>query len=225
MPLVQWQWSWTGTFTTSLMHFTIVVGVVGVEEAGHVLDADGVGAHVDELLGLLGEHVGGVDGADRVADGALGVAARLLDGLDGGLEVPEVVEGVEDAEDVHAVLDGELAELLDDVVRVVAVADDVLAAEEHLEGRLLEALLELAEALPGVLAEEAEGGVERRAAPDLDRVEAGVVHLRRDREHVLGAHAGGEQALVAVAHGGVGDFDGHGVTPADWARDASSDSG
>ncbi len=160
-----------------------------------------------------------MDGADGVADGALGVAARLLDGLDRGLEVPEVVECVEDAEDVHAVLDGELAELLDDIVRVVAVADDVLAAEEHLEGRLLEALLELAKALPGVFAEEAEGGIEGRAAPDLDAVEAGVVHLRRDGEHVFGAHAGGEQALVAVAHGGVGDFYGHALVLRNGQRD------
>ena len=86
-----------------------------------------------ELLRLLGAHVGRVDRADRVADRALGVAAGLLHGLDRGLEVPQVVEGVEDAEDVHAVLDGELAELLDDVVRVVAVADDVLPAQQHLQ--------------------------------------------------------------------------------------------
>ena len=105
------------------------IGVVGVEKAGHVLQADGVGAHFDELLRLLGVHVGRVDGANCVADSPLRVAGGFLDGLDGGLEVAQVVDGIEDAEDVHSVLDGELAELLDNIVRVVAVADDVLAAE------------------------------------------------------------------------------------------------
>ena len=197
------------------------VGVIGVEKAGHVLKADGVGTHLYELLRLLGVHVWRVDGTDRVADGALGVAARLLDGFDGGLEVAKVVDGVEDAEDVHAVLNRELAELIDDIVGVVAVAYDVLAAEQHLEGRLLEALLELAQALPGVLAEKAEGGVEGGAAPDLDAVEAGLVHLGRDGDHVLGAHARGEQRLVAVAHGGVGDFGGHGVASVEAGIDNS----
>ena len=106
-----------------------LVSVVRMKEAGHVLQADGVGAHVHELLRLLGVHVGRVDGANCVADGALSVAAGLLHGLDGRFEVSQVVDGVEDAEDVHPVLDGELAELLDNIVRVVAVADDVLAAE------------------------------------------------------------------------------------------------
>ena len=69
-----------------------------------------------------------------------------LHGLDRGLRVPQVVEGVEDAEDVHAVLDGKLAEPLDDVVGVVPVADDVLAAEKHLERRLQRFLI--AQALP-----------------------------------------------------------------------------
>ena len=48
------------------------------------------------------------------------------------LNVGEVVERVEDAEHVHAVLHGELAELLHDVVGVRGVADGVGAPQQHL---------------------------------------------------------------------------------------------
>ena len=142
------------------------------EDAGHVLDADGLGAHLLLLLRDLDEEVEGVDGAGGVADRALGVAAVLLDGADGHLEVAVVVEGVEDAEDVHAVLDGEGDEALEDIVGVVLVAEDVLAAQEHLERGLLRVGLDEAQALPGIFAEEAQADVERGAAPALQGVEA-----------------------------------------------------
>ena len=86
-----------------------------------------------------------------------------------------VVEGVEDAEDVDAVLRGELDEAAEDVVGVVPVAEDVLAPEEHLEGRLAPGL-DLAQALPGVLAQKAQADVEGRAAPAFE----GIVARRID---------------------------------------------
>ena len=63
------------------------------------------------------------------------------------------------------------------------------------------------EPLPRVFLEEAHGDVEGGAAPAFQREQlrqhARVV--RRDRQHVVRAHAGGEQRLVRVAHGGVGE--------------------
>ncbi|GIW15948.1 MAG: hypothetical protein KatS3mg063_1801 [Tepidiforma sp.] len=194
------------------------------EEAGHVLDGDRVGAHFDHLVGELRERVNGMDGRGGIADGALHVAAGLFDGAEGGFEVPGVVQGVEDAEDVHAVLDGAVAELIDDVIGVVAVADGVLAAEEHLGGRLLEPLFDFAEALPRVLLEEAEAGIEGGAAPAFDGVVADGVHELEDGDHVLGAHAGREERLVAIADGRFHDADfGHVFVPRGecgeaWAR-------
>ena len=137
-------------------------------------------------------------GAGGVADGALDVAAVLLDEADGGLHVAEVVEGVEDAEDVHAVLDGEADELLEDVISVVAVGDDVLAAEEHLEAGVLDAGAELAEAVPRVLVEEADAGIVGGAAPDLKGEEADLIELLGNGQHIPGAHARGNQRLMAV---------------------------
>ena len=62
--------------------------------------------------------------------------SRLLDRLVSGDEVALVVEGVEDAEDVDPHFGRLLDEGLHHVVRVVAVPDEVLSAEEHLKFRL-----------------------------------------------------------------------------------------
>lgn len=88
-----------------------------------------------------------------------GVGAVAADRLQGGLHVARVVHGIEDAEDVHAVFDGALDEALHHVVGVVAVAEQVLAAEQHLQRGLGHRLFQLAQADPRVLAEEADAGV------------------------------------------------------------------
>ena len=189
-------------------------GVVGGDEAGHVLDADRVRTHGLELLGLLHVVVDVVDLAAQarlgqgVADAALEVLAGGLDGRDDDFEVAVVVQGVEDPEDVHAVGGRPLDEGLGDVVGVVAVADQVLAAQQHRERGLLDVLLQDADALPGILAEEAVHRVEGRPAPDLHGPEADLVHHLGDREHVFGPAAGREQGLVAVAQREVLDLDG-----------------
>jgi nucleotide-binding universal stress UspA family protein len=135
------------------------------------------------------------------------VSAVLLDGLDRLLEVAGVVQRVEDAEDVHAVLARERDEPLQHVVRIVLVAENVLAAQQHLQRGLLADRLQLAQALPGILAQKAQADVERRAAPALQRVVARVVHLLGDREDVVRTHAGRPQRLMRIAERGVGDAD------------------
>ena len=53
--------------------------------------------------------------------------------------------------------------------------------------------------------QEAHAGVEGRAAPGFQRPEADAVELGADRQHVFGAHAGGDQRLVSVAQDQIGD--------------------
>ena len=96
------------------------------------------------------------------------------------------------------------------VVGVGTVPDQRLAAKQHLQGCVGYELLEGAETLPGVFAEESRRRVEGRAAPDLHGVEADGVHSLGDGHHVLGAESGRHQALMGVTERGVGDLDGSG---------------
>lgn len=177
------------------------------QQAGHVLDRDRVAAHGFHLLGLGDEGVDGVHGAGGVGDGALGVLAGSLDRFDGHTQVTHVVHGVEDTEHVNTIDRGLGDEGLDHVVAVVAVAQQVLATQQHLQAGVRQGGAQLAQTLPRVFLEEAHAGVEGRATPDFQRPVAHLVELVADRQHVFGAHAGGQQGLVGVAQDCVGDKD------------------
>ena len=124
-----------------------------------------------------------------------------------------VVVGVEDAEDVNAGRAGLVHEGAHYVRRVAGVADGVLAAQEHLQADVGEALPETGQPLPRVLVQEPERDVERRPAPHLGGEELGhgVGDVRGGSEHVEGPHPGGEQRLVGVAHRRVGHLESIGL--------------
>lgn len=95
----------------------------------------------------------------------------------------------------------QIAELVDDVVRVICVADSVGAAQQHLKGNVRNLISHLLQALPRAFVKEAQADVEGRAAPVLQRVQ--IVEFvgdeRRNFQQVVGSHAGGEQRLMSVA--------------------------
>ena len=181
------------------------VGLVGQQQVRHVLDADVVRAHLLQLERQVHKVLLGVHGAEGVAQGHLADAAVLLGGLDGRLQVAGIVQGIEDADDVDAVLDGQAGELIHHVVGVVAIAQYVLAAEQHLQLGVGQGFLQLAQAHPGILVQEAQAAVERRAAPALQGIIANLVQHLAGGQHVLGAHAGRSLGLVRVAKDGLGN--------------------
>ncbi len=141
-------------------------GGEGGQQAGHVLDGQRINAHGFQGLGLLDEQLHGVYRAGGVADGALGMLAGRLDRRDGGAQVAYVVHRVEDAEHVDAV-DRRLGdEGAHHVITVMAVAEQVLAAQQHLQAGIGQRGAQLAQTLPGIFLEEAHAGVKGGATPD-----------------------------------------------------------
>ena len=98
---------------------------------------------------------------------------------------------------------------LGDLGGVRRVADRVAPAQQHLEADVGDRLAQRGQPLPRVLGEEAQRDVVRRPAPALDRpqLRRGAGDVVGDGEQVAGADARGEQRLVGVAEGGVGDRD------------------
>ncbi|CQK20011.1 Uncharacterised protein [Salmonella enterica subsp. enterica serovar Typhimurium str. DT104] len=92
----------------------------------------------------------------------------------------------------------------------MAVAEQVLAAQQHLQGSLRHGFFELAQAQPRVFAEKADTGVKGGAAPALQRPVAHVIERGGNRQHVIKAQAGGEQRLVSVTQDDIGNGNGHG---------------
>ena len=191
-------------FLVERLHHAL--GAIGREHAGHVLDGDGVGAQILQLLAVFQVGIQRVHRRDRVGDGALEQTAALLDGLGVVHDVADVVQRVEHAEDLDAVAMRRVDEAVHDLLGVVLVADEVLPAREHGERRVGRVRLDGAQTLPGVLVQKAQAGVERRPAPRLDGPVADAVHLRQDRQHVADLHTGGPEALLTVADGRVHDL-------------------
>ncbi len=151
-------------------------------------------------------------GTGRVADRRLGVLARVLYGLDRDAKIAQVVQGIEDTEHIDAVAGGALDEGAHHIVGIVAVAQQVLPPQQHLQARIGQGLAEASQSLPGVFLEVAKTGIEGGPAPDLQGPEAGAVQALAHGQHVLRAHARGNQRLVRVAQHRVRDFYlGHGL--------------
>ena len=109
------------------------IGVHGQEKVRHILDADGISAHLLQLLGQLYEIGLVVNGGDGVGQGGLHLAAIFLCGLYGLLQVAYIVQSVENTDDVDAVFNGFATEGIYHIVGIVLVAQDILAPEEHLQ--------------------------------------------------------------------------------------------
>ena len=181
-------------------------GAVRGEHAGHVLDGDGVCAELFELLTVLEEAIERVDRRHGVGNRALEVGSAFLDGVRVVDDVADIVQGVEDAEDVNAVLVGCMNEARAHFTGIVLVADEVLTTRKHGKTGVGGLRLNRAEAIPRILIEETQTRIERRTAPCLDGPIPNAIHLGQDREHIPDGHTRSPQALLTIANGGVHDL-------------------
>ena len=188
-------------------------GGEGTAQAGHVFYREDVRTHFFQLLreaDVVFQRILralGIENVAGVADRSLANAARVFSHrFHRSAHVRKVVQRVENPEDIHAALGGVFDETSHDIRRVVRVADGIRAAQEHLEADVRNPLAKLAEAVPRVLVEKTHRGVEGRPAPHFEAEKPGRTarHGVGHGEHVIAAHARGEEGLVRVAEGRVG---------------------
>ena len=204
-----------GNVDLALDGFYKLVGVEGLEESGHILDTDGIRTEVEVRFRELGIFFVGVVRRSRERNRHLDMFAGFLGGLCGALEVPGIVERIEDAEHTNTVIGCGFNELVDNVVGIVAVAKQVLSAEEHHDRSIGELLLEGAEAVPRIFVQEADTGVEGRSAPGFEAAIADFIEHGTCGKHVLGSHTGCLKGLMRVAEDEIryGYFPGHEWSP------------
>src|SRR5947209_6412159 len=93
----------------------------GREDPGDVLDADPVRAHLLETVGRPDEPGVILRGTRAVDEGADHAGPRFAGRLDGDLQVAQVVERIEGADDPDAVFDGLIDKSADDVIGLMRV--------------------------------------------------------------------------------------------------------
>ena len=177
-------------------------GCLRAQQPRRVLDDDFVTAHVDQAFGKRAPQLEAVGRGDRVAQRALHPLLRLHGGGDRRLHVAEVVEGVEDAKDIDAVLGRVLDEQLDGVVGEVAVGDEILSANQGLDRRMWRRLVQLAQVCPRIFAAP-HLGLKGGAAERFHRDKSERVHLGGNRHDFVAAQVAAKERLLRVAKGGV----------------------
>ena len=199
-----------------------VEALLRAHDARHVLDTERMTAHLLDLSAEGDKHFEVVDRTERVADAALCVAAGLDALVHCGFDVAQVVERVEDADDVHAVFDALAHEAAHGVIRIMMVAEQILTAQQHLQLGVFQMGFDIAEPLPRVLVEIAQAAVECCAAPALDGVIPGLVHLVEDALEVGIRHSGRNQRLLRIAQNGLGDVYLFHILPLLWQQSRPS---
>src|SRR6185437_9644680 len=201
MPLEQCEWMSIGTLTTCFSAVTSSQVAWGLSSPD-VLDDDVVAAHVDQALGQRAPQLEVVRRGHGIAERALHMLFGLERRTDRCFHVAQVIERVEDAEHVDAALGRVLDEELHCIVGEVAVGDQVLAADERLDGRVGRRLVQLSQVLPRVFPAP-HLRLKRRAAESLHGDEAELVHLGRDGDDLIACQVTADQRLLRVTKRGV----------------------
>ena len=159
-----------------------------------------------KLLGVLHPLFQCMNRAHGVIHFDVRFAAELFHRLGRRLDVSKIVGRLENAKHVHAVGDGALDEFVDDLIRVGPVGENVLPAQQHLQFRLRHHRFDTPQPLPRIFIEVAHANIERRAAPDLDRIKAAIIDGRAQRQQIVGRDARRELALLPIARRQIGDL-------------------
>jgi len=181
-----------------------LVGVIGRNDARHILDAQRISPQVFDLPCLV--HViadveyGTAQSLfrQRIGDGALDMPAAVLDCPEGGRAVALIVKSIEDAENIDTHIATFFNKGIHNVIGIISVPDKVLSPKQHLELRIGHLFLEKTYPLPWVFIKKTGHHVEGGPAPDFQGIETDGIQLLGNRQHVFSPHSGGKQRLVAV---------------------------
>ena len=176
-----------------------LAAAVRLEQPGRVVEHDPRGADLGEALGRLEQRV--VPGRSVEKPG-VELASGGDHRLGGDAQVPGIVQGIVEAEDVDPARRCAGHEPAHEVVADRPRAHEERAADcQHQRG--LRAGLDRPDPLPGALGSAADRGVERASAGDLEVGVAGAVEDVREPQQVGGGHRAGERLLREQADRGV----------------------
>ncbi len=170
-------------------------------------------AHFFQVLGQADEVFRRVDGAGGVAQRALHMGAGFDGLVHRYLDVAQVVQRVENADDIDAVFHGFAHKGPDNIVGIVLIAQQILAPQQHLQLCVFHNLADFAQSLPGVFVQIPQAGIKSGSAPAFQGVKTRLVHFLQDGLKIAHRHTGGDQRLVGVPEHGFRDVDFHQLLP------------
>src|SRR5690554_7816582 len=79
-----------GNFSGFLNGLNKIVGIVGLQQTGHIFDTNRMGTHILQRLGVLGKLLQTVEGTGGIAHTGLGVSTLLDTSLNSGFNIPGI---------------------------------------------------------------------------------------------------------------------------------------
>ncbi len=180
-----------------------IVSLLGTHDTGHVLNADGGSAHFLQFLDHLHILSVSVDRRGGVGDSTGSDSACIDGGFHGNLQIIHIVQRVEDTDDVNAVLNSLLNKQLHEIIGIVGVTQNILAAQQHLQLGARHLGADLAQTLPGIFVQVAQADIKGSAAPALGGVETGLVDGLEHGLELFEGQTGRDQRLVRVTQNGL----------------------
>ncbi len=111
----------------------------------------------------------------------------------GNFDIAHIVHRIKYAEYIDTADRCALHKTLNNIIGIVAIAQQVLATQQHLLRGFGHGFFKLANAIPGVFTQIANAGIKGGAAPGFERPKTDAVQFGRNRQHVIQTQAGGKQ--------------------------------
>ncbi len=108
----------------------------------------------------------------------------FLCGINGNPQILNIVEGVEDPDNINSVCDRTLDKILHHIIRIMAVAQHILAAEQHLEFCIRTILADNPQPFPWIFVQKAKAGIIRGAAPAFQGMKTDFIKFPQNRQHI-----------------------------------------
>ena len=105
---------------------------------------------------------------------------------------------IHDTDIINAIVYGLAAEIIHHIIGVMAVAQQVLPPQKHLQFCMLKALPQSAQTHPGILFEKPQCRIKSSTSPAFHCMVSHPVHLLHNRKHLVCAHSGRDQGLVRI---------------------------
>ncbi|MPL97604.1 hypothetical protein SDC9_43796 [bioreactor metagenome] len=124
-------------------------------------------------------------------------------GIQRCLQVSRIIQGIKNPKNVDAVFDGFADKTIHDIIRIMAVPDQILSPKQHLQLCMRSTLADLPQSFPRIFMQKTDSRIIGCPAPAFERVISGLIHFLHNREHVLRRHACRHQTLMRIAQNGL----------------------
>ncbi len=157
--------------------FHQIVCAVGINQTAHILNADTIRTHCFQLFGQLHKMRRVVHRAVGIGNRHLSMCAVFFGGPHRTFHVAHIVQRVENTNDVNTVFHAFLHKQIHHIIRIMTIAQQILAAQQHLQLGVWASLADFAQPLPRIFIQKTHAAIKGGAAPNLHTMKTNFIQI------------------------------------------------